>query len=189
MISAQRATACHDTRALRRRALGRSGNSYFSEQRLPLIVAHRVRRHSYAFRSMERPALPREPFAKRTGFPPSSVTKTKPIDPFPVSHSISVLPLPSLSVTRSGFAVITGARETRSELLPDIFCWGAARSVDAVPKYMATHTATAAITERGFGSTDRVAPLLVKTLMHFACHASVTIAHQRPGCGWWLGIF
>src|SRR6185312_16763310 len=97
-----------------------------------------------------------ELFAKRTGFPPSSVTKTKPVDPFPVSQSISVLPLPSLSVTRSGFAVITGARETRSELLPDIFCWGAARSVGALPKYMATQTATAAVTERGFRSTDQL---------------------------------
>src|SRR4030095_15919079 len=96
--------------------------------------------------------LPCEPFAKRTGFPPSSVKKTNPIDPFPVSHSISVLPLPSLSVTRSGFAVITGARETRSELLTDIFCWGAARSVGAVPEYTATHTATAAITDRVFGT-------------------------------------
>jgi len=41
-------------------------------------------------------------------------------------------------------------------LLPDAFCCGAARSVDAVPEYMATHTATAAITERGFGSNDRL---------------------------------
>jgi hypothetical protein len=84
------------------------------------------------------------------------VTKTKPIDPFPVSHSISVLPLPSLSVTRSGFAVIAGARETRFELLPDAFCWAAAGSIGAVPKY----TTRAAIIDPAFTRTDqlRVSP-------------------------------
>ena len=30
--------------------------------------------------------------------------------------------------------VITAGRETRSGLLPDAFCWGAARSVGAVPE-------------------------------------------------------
>lgn len=100
--------------------------------------------------------MPREPFAKRAGFPRSSVTKTKAIDSFPVSDAILVLPFPSLSVTRSGFAVIPAARETRSELLPDIFYWTAARAVGAVPEYTATHIPTATIIEPVFGNTDQL---------------------------------
>jgi hypothetical protein len=54
--------------------------------------------------------------------------KDKTLQSFPVFHSISVLPLTSLSLTRSDFAVIAGARETRSELLSDAFSRGADRS-------------------------------------------------------------
>src|SRR5215467_5231604 len=99
--------------------------------------------------------LPCEPFAKTTGFWPSSVTKTKPGDPFPVSHSISVLPPPPVTVTRSRFAVINGARETRSELLPDGL-FGEARSPDSVTTNKATHARKVATTERDSGSTDQL---------------------------------
>jgi hypothetical protein len=60
------------------------------------------------------------------------VTKTKPIDPFPVFHSISVLPVPTPNLTRSGFALMTACPTIPSELLLEAFCWGAARSVGAV---------------------------------------------------------
>jgi hypothetical protein len=69
---------------------------------------------------------------------------------------MSVLAPAPVSVTRPGFAVITGAREIRSELLPDALWWGAARSVGAVSEYMATHATRTAITDRTFGSTDQL---------------------------------
>src|SRR6266496_4692022 len=53
--------------------------------------------------------LPSLPVATRTGGRPFAVTKTKPIDPSPVFQEISVLAEPSLTLTRSGIAVIRAA--------------------------------------------------------------------------------
>src|SRR5262249_45907089 len=100
--------------------------------------------------------LPRGPFVKRAGVRPLSVTNTKPTDPFPVSHSILVLPFPRVSVTCSGFAVITGPPETGFELLWYAFCSRPAPTVDTAPEKTARHTTRAAITERAFASTDRL---------------------------------